>query len=138
MNLNLAPHHVAISVTEINQSIDFYEKLGFKKVHYFESEDSKVKIAHLKLNELFLEIFEFSDNEGSLKYSQDKAGADSIGVKHLALKTDDIYKTLSLMIEAGLAGESTEVVMGRTNVLYFFIRDPDNIWVEIVQDDRLY
>jgi len=36
----------------------------------------------------------------------------------------------------GLADENTSITVGRTKVSYFFIKDPDGVWVEIVKDDR--
>ena len=60
-----------------------------------------------------------------------------IGVKHIALDADgDIEAALADLKTKGLASDDTKITFGRTKVSYFFIQDPDGVWVEIVKDDR--
>jgi len=40
------------------------------------------------------------------------------------------------MREFGYANDETKITEGRTKVSYFFIKDPDGVWVEFVKDDR--
>jgi len=58
-----------------------------------------------------------------------------VGVKHIAFKVQDL--------EIAYAGfrrldnfKLGKVTQGRTGIKYFFVRDPDGNWVEVVQDDR--
>ncbi len=130
-------HHIAISVKDIEKSVSFYQKLGFREVLRYISEDNSLIIVNMKLGEVFLEIFHFSQFKENPQL--DKELWDNlkiVGIKHFALKTEDIYKTLKELKKAGIASPSTSVKKGRTGILYFFIKDPDGNFVEIVQDDR--
>ena len=49
--------HVAISVSNIGRSIDFYKRFGFKEFKSWDAEDESIKIRMLKLNDFILEIF---------------------------------------------------------------------------------
>ena len=50
-------NHVAISVTDIDKSIEFYKKFGFEEFKKWKAEDESIKINMLKLNNIVLEIF---------------------------------------------------------------------------------
>lgn len=135
--MNLRFHHTAISVRNLEESIAFYEKLGFKKVHQYDESDGTMKIAHLKLQDAFLELFWFRVNARKpkldLKYANN---LEDIGVKHIALWVDDIENTLEELVSLKLADTETKITVGRTKVSYFFIQDPDGVWVEFVKDER--
>lgn len=135
--MNLKPHHTAISVRSLEKSLAFYEQLGFKQVHRYDEADGSMSIVHLKLGEYFLEIFVYNKNREAPAVNYDYANnLEEIGVKHIALQTEDIEKSLTELKKAGLADEKTQITHGRTKVSYFFIKDPDGVWVEIVKDER--
>jgi len=131
------PHHACISVRNLGKSLEFYKMLGYEQVHQYNEPDGSMSITHLKLGSSFLEIFWYKKNEAiaplDYQYTED---LKDIGVKHIALHTEDIEVALADMKTKGLAPEDTTITMGRTKVSYFFIKDPDGIWLEIVKDDR--
>jgi glyoxylase I family protein len=131
------PHHTAISVRNLDDSLRFYEGLGYKQVHRYDEADGSMSIVHLKLGSSFLEIFVYTKNadEASLTYEYAN-NLEDIGVKHIALQTDDIEAALQDLKTKGLAAQDTKITFGRTKVSYFFIKDPDGVWVEIVNDER--
>src|SRR6266851_5541028 len=100
-------------------------------------EKRDLDIVHLKLGASFLEIFAYKHNEGEppVKYEYANNLKD-IGVKHIALWTDDIVAALADMKEKGYSNDDTKITLGRTKVSYFFIQDHDGVWVEFVKDDR--
>jgi catechol 2,3-dioxygenase-like lactoylglutathione lyase family enzyme len=59
---------------------------------------------------------------------------ETVGVKHLALRVPSVREARATLEQTGAV--VTDTARGRTGIDYFFVRDPDGIWVEIVQDDR--
>lgn len=137
--MNYLPHHTAISVRNLQNSLDFYESFGFKQVHRWISDDKLLTIIHLKLGTIFLEIFYYAKNDSTSELDLSYANnLEEVGVKHLALQVEDIDEALADLKVKGYADDSTEIREGRTKVTYFFIKDPDGVWVEIVEDKRSY
>ncbi len=131
------PHHTAISARNLNNSTEFYKKLGFVQVHKYDEDDGSMSIVHMRLGEYYIEIFVYKKNQDEPRVDYEYANnLENIGVKHIAISTDDIEAALVEMKALGLANDDTRITVGRTRVSYFFIKDPDGVWVEIVKDDR--
>ena len=129
-------HHVALSVSNMQKTCDFYALFGFKVAYNWESDDKKMQISHLKLGESFLELFCFKEHQEAPESSKElMTDLPRIGVKHFGLKVKDIHQTKQFLIEHGYQ-EEIEIIRGKTEVDYFFIKDPDGILLEFIQDDR--
>jgi len=132
-----SPHHVAISVTDIDQSRAFYQKLGFAEVMRWQAEDESLTIVQMQLSGMLLEMFCYaSPKEGAVKEQSLESDLKMVGTKHFGLRVDDIEVARKKLIESGLMDAATTVTQGRTGIEYLFLRDPDGLFVEIVQDDR--
>ena len=129
-------HHISLSVTNIANSLKFYEILGFKEVLRWKADDESLEIAHLKLNNAYLELFCYVKPHPAPS-TMDSLETDLkvIGTRHFGLKVKSISEAKEHIIKNNIA-DSIEVKHGRTGIDYFFIKDPDGIFVEIVQDDR--
>ncbi|RLL51067.1 glyoxalase/bleomycin resistance/dioxygenase family protein [Mariprofundus sp. EBB-1] len=129
-------HHVALSVTDLDASIAFYSTLHFQPVYHWQADDDSARIVHLKQGDLLLELFCFKNTSPAPLTSRDLASdLPRIGIKHFGLRVGDIHAALQQLQQLKLA-DNVQVMHGRTGIDYFFIKDPDGILLEIVQDDR--
>lgn len=128
-------HHAAVSVRDLEKSIQFYGALGYEQVFRYDSDDGTKSIANLQLGDSFLELFYYSKNAD--KPPVDFAYAnnvDEIGVKHIALRVNDINEALVDLKQKGLTDGNVEIKNGDTGATFFFIQDPDGIWVEFIEE----
>lgn len=132
-----SPHHVAISVSDFDQSMVFYEKLGFHEVMRWQAEDGALTIVQMQLDGMLLEMFCYASSKvGEIGQQTLASDLKRVGSKHFGLRVVDIEVARRQLIESGLADASVTVTKGRTGIKYLFLRDPDGLFVEIVQDDR--
>lgn len=129
-------HHLAISVADCLRSVQFYKRLGFKCVHTWVAPDKTLEIKHLRLGVFILEVFCYqkltTENSSRPDLIQD---LKVHGVRHFGIAVPDIDSAYKNVCALGIVPLAA-VQIGRTGIRYFFIKDPDDIFVEIVQDDR--
>jgi len=129
-------HHIALSVSDLDASVAFYSSLDFKPVYRWHADDGALMIVHLKLGDFLLELFCFENPSAAPDSSKELASdLPRIGIKHFGLRVADIHTALAQLQAQGLA-DGVQVLHGRTGIVYLFIKDPDGILLEIVQDDR--
>lgn len=129
-------HHVTISAAYEAKSVRFYRHLGFLPAYRWASPTGELRIVHLKLGEVILEIFNYSDPQAAPETMRSlETDLPRLGIKHFGLKVPDIEEARKNVLALGLARD-LEVKQGRTGIKYFFLNDPDGNWVEFVQDDR--
>lgn len=129
-------NHVAISVKDMKKSIEFYKKFGFEEYKAYEAEDESIKINMLKLNNTVLEIFCYKEYT-KLPETAKMTATDLpiIGTKHFALGVKDINEAKEFLIQNELVQDEIKINKGRLGKNYFFIKDPDGILVEIIEND---
>lgn len=127
--------HVTISVTNIEKTLEFYKQFGFKEFKAWNAEDNSLKIRMLKLNDMLLEIFCYK-NYSNLPDTATSTATDLpvLGTKHFALGVTNIEKAKNWVINNKLADEIV-INVGRLGKPYFFIKDPDGILVEIIENE---
>jgi catechol 2,3-dioxygenase-like lactoylglutathione lyase family enzyme len=128
-------HHVTVSVRDIEASIAFYSRLGFQQVLRWKSGTCELQISHLKLDDTVLELFAFAANSESPALDL-AVGNDipQLGVRHFGLSVEDIKEAREFLVSEQC--EVTELRRGRTMIDFFYVKDPDGVWVEIVRDSR--
>ena len=128
-------NHVAISVTNVDRSIEFYKKFGFQEFKSWKAEDNSIKINMLKLNNTVLEIFCYKEYIKLPETAKTTAtDLPILGTKHFALGVDDIEKAKEFVIQNYIC-KNIDIKRGRLGKQYFFINDPDGILVEIIEND---
>ena len=132
-----SPHHIAFSVSSSRASVDFYKQLGFQELSFWEAPDKSLSITHLSLNGLILELFCYANSQPA----PDSIHATStdlpiIGTKHFGLKVASIEAARADLAAKGIVAADIEIKQGKW-YKYFFIKDPDDILVEITDEARL-
>lgn len=132
--MDYTPHHTAISVRNLDKTIDFYKTFGFEQVHRYDDPD-KVGVK-LRLKDYVLEIFAYKQNKDKEPLNLEPGNnLNEIGIKHFGFTTNDLDVSLSDLRAKGLADNTTQILTKDT-ARFFFIKDPDGIWVEVIKDSR--
>lgn len=115
-------HHTAIQVEDLEESIKFYESIGFKVVKEFEKDEPKSKAAFIE-NGTLLELWQF-ENENDPQ--------TQIIKKHIGLETDDLERDLRDFQQNGY-----EIVIpitkGVTIKQFAFVKDKNGNYFELVE-----
>lgn len=127
-------NHVTISVDNLEKTLEFYKKFGFK-IHK-EYHDDNVNIVMIKLEDMILEIFRYQEREKLPEHSKD-LGIDlkTIGNKHFGLGVKDILEAKKFVENNKLNEDEITINKGRLGKPYFFIKDPNGILMEIIEED---
>ena len=118
--------HVAITVKNLNRSIEFYTKLGFSVVR--RAETTTLNIAFVGSGLARLELFELR-KEAAKEVSQPKD--NEIGVKHIAFHVDDIEGVVEELKKKGVEFTTEIAKTGRRATIFF--KDPDGTILQLIQ-----
>ena len=116
--------HTMVRVSNIEDSLDFYcNKLGLKEINRYESEEGRFTL-------VFLAAPGDEKAQVELTYNWDPENYDEgRNFGHLAYSVENIYKTCQNLLDKG-------VIINRPprDGRMAFIRSPDNISVELIQN----
>ena len=136
-------HHVGISTLDLDRLVAFYlDTFGFEQIAEFDWEPgftdvdaalaldgSRGSMAMLRLGDIHLELFEFSN---PLPQPVDPAhSVTDIGINHLCLLVDDVGALFLRLEEQGIPVHSTPRDIGDGPFVY--CRDPDGNAIEFWQ-----
>ena len=111
--------HVALRVSDLEKSRDFYQKLGLQQAFQFE-ERGNVTQVFIKINDRqFIELY---------PRAQD---GQSIGLMHVCYETNHIEEVRNAYLKAGLS--PSEVKKARAGNFLFVLHDPEGQLVEYTQ-----
>ncbi len=130
--MSLTPHHVGIVVSDVERSTSFYRALGFEVVKEHPAEDGSRTIRFIRSGDFEIELFWYDVPAAP---ACDPAGKGQLGFRHLAFRADDIDATLASLKQLGVAPDELEVRRVPIGYSILFLRDPDGIEIEIMQED---
>ena len=117
-------HHIAILCSNREESLRFYETLGFAVYESHVRPERKDEIIFMEQQNIVLELFI------SVKHPQRVSGPEAYGLRHLALRTDDVEAAHMILLDAGYAPEPIRTDTFNNRKL-FFVKDPDGLPIEL-------
>jgi len=91
--------HIGIAVKNLEESVKFYESLGFKATGSETVAEQKGKVAFLPCGDSELELLESTEPDGPIARFIEKNGP---GIQHIAIRVDNIDKALEELKEKGV------------------------------------
>lgn len=103
---------------------------------YKEYHDESVDIVMLKLGNMILEIFHYNDQNELPEHSKNLAiDLKTVGNKHFGIGVRDISEAKKFVEDNKLNESEISITKGRLGKPYFFIKDPNGILMEIIEED---
>jgi catechol 2,3-dioxygenase-like lactoylglutathione lyase family enzyme len=126
--MDLAVHHVCVTVTDLGRSLAFYEALGFRRVATLGPPDGSRTIVQLALGDGMVELLSYRDGVSPMA-----APAGPVaGLRHIGLSTGDVRATLAELEKAGLIEPGVPVSETGTGITMAFFEDPDGTSIELL------
>lgn len=110
--------HIAITVDNLENSIEFYELIGYNMQNKFEDED--YRWATLKLGKTSLEIFE------KLKKELPK-------IEHFAYSFTNDEEVFEIATKLGYKADELNIFYGDLNRKSFFIEDNNGLSIQMIK-----
>jgi lactoylglutathione lyase len=120
--------HTCYRITDPEQSVAFYEALGFEKRRELPIREEAVNY--------FLGIPGEDGPELELTYNFDTPGGGyelGTGYGHIALTVDDLDATLAALAEKGIEPERPPYAVRAGGSRICFVRDPDSYRIELIE-----
>jgi len=119
--------HIAIKVTDVDRSLDFYRKrLGFPEMLRLHRDDGSLWLVYLRItDQQYLEVFPNAENDRA-------PGWNANGMNHFCLQVDDLDAVVERIEASGitlLAG----IKQGADGNRQAWIEDPDGIRIELME-----
>ncbi len=118
--------HTMIRVSDPKATVEFFELLGLKELRRFDSEAGRFTL-------IFLAVPGDEDAQVELTHNWDESGYnEGRNFGHLAYRVENVYETCQRLMDAGVT-----INRPPRDGHMAFVRSPDNISVELLQDGHL-
>lgn len=127
--LNIRPHHITVSVADLDRSVKWYEE-KFGLTVQLRRKEKNLQIAWMKMPDFRIDLIQYNGS------SKPPMPADHLlmqGWAHIVFGTDDVDREYRLLKERGANPSepaSNQAFKNRT----FYVRDPDGNYIELYQD----
>lgn len=134
VGFEIAPHHVGISVPNLEESIAWYHKmLGFEVVRRMEqATNPEMTFALLRRGDCYIELFQVAGGKPMPEYRRDPTADLYVhGTKHIAFQVKDARAAADI-----LKAKGAEIALGpveNPRVVFVFIRDNSGNTFELIQ-----
>ncbi len=117
--------HVAIAVKDLEETIKFYDKIGFKPITRTETPERT--IVFLEAGQARIELFATKKISITTELNE-----IDIGIKHIALMVDNIWKSYEEAKNRGIVFRSEPRLTSTGNIVTFFT-DPNGVILQFLQ-----
>ena len=121
--------HVAIKVTDLDRSLDFYiNKLGFPEMLRLNKDDGSTWLVYLRItDDQYLEVFPGAENDRA-------PGWDANGMNHMCLAVEDIDAVVKRIEAAGIS-LLLPLKLAVDGNRQAWLEDPDGNRIELMEMD---
>lgn len=124
--------HTMIRVSDIDKTVGFFELLGLKEVNRFDNEQGRFTLVFLAAPGDEEAQVELTYNWPAADGSPPEVYGEGRNFGHLAYRVENIYDTCQRLMDAGVT-----INRPPRDGHMAFVRSPDNISIELLQDGRL-
>ncbi len=120
--------HIALRVNDLDKSLAFYQKLGFREMTRLLNDQGEAWIVYLRINDdQYLELFPKG-------VKRPESGPDLIGIFHICLTVADIDKTFEELAKVGIQpSKPRPTKIGIDGNRGAWIEDPDGTQIEVME-----
>ena len=121
--------HVAIKVTDLDRSLDFYiNRLGFPEMLRLNKDDGSTWLVYLRItDDQYLEVFPGAENDRA-------PGWDANGMNHMCLAVEDIDAVVKRIEAAGIS-LLLPLKLAVDGNRQAWLEDPDGNRIELMEMD---
>jgi catechol 2,3-dioxygenase-like lactoylglutathione lyase family enzyme len=120
--------HLAVRVTNLQSSLDFYSRLGFREMTRLLNDKGEAWIVYLRINDdQYLELFPGGEGPWSPR-------GNGTGIFHMCLTVDNLDEAEARLAKAGVnLSQPRKPGKGLDNNRGMWIADPDGNQIEIME-----
>jgi lactoylglutathione lyase len=120
--------HIALRVADLDASLAFYGKLGFREMTRLLNDQGEAWIVYLRINDdQYLELFPKG-------VKRPETGPDVIGIFHICLTVEDIDETFEELAKVGIhPSQPRPTKRGIDGNRGGWIEDPDGTQIEVME-----
>jgi methylmalonyl-CoA/ethylmalonyl-CoA epimerase len=126
--------HIGIAVTDLENSISFYERVfGLKCYNIEDVADQKVRTAFFMIGQTKIELLESTDPDGPIGKFIEKRGE---GIHHIAFAVDNVVDQLKLAEQEGvrLIDRSPRKGAEGLDIAFLHPKSASGVLIEICED----
>ena len=132
-------HHTGITVSDLDRSIKFYERLGYREIERTEEHGEEVerglgvpganlRVAMLAAPKSQLELIQYVEPDGSPAPNPN----NGIGAAHICLEVEDVDAAVAELRKDGVEFFS-DPITHESGIRWVYAKDPDGITAELLQ-----